>query len=699
MSGLKSSIVIRNEFTVKDGSGRGSRGGTPGRYVMNYMARTGAVEDLTPVRLRDMDSYIVRYMAREDAVESNTDVGGVKRDMADAQKLGGIAFGPGDASMSHERLLSSSQEVQALFDGGHTVLKTVLSFDTDYLKAMGCLPEDFEHERRGDFRGNLDQMKLRRAVMHGMDRLSPRRFGDLRYVGVIQVDTDHVHVHLAMADASGRDMGRGVQQRGKLTEVDKRVIRRGIDMYLGEHEAVRQLSSNVSHDKRNAVCFIKKFTHRSMEQQGLPQFLLACLPKDKTLWRAGSNRHEMKKPNYIAREYVTECLEQPGSGYKEALRSIDRYAKRRQRREGLSNREYRRLYKNGRQALLDDCVNAVYGVLRQIPEAGKPVRTPMLSAMSMEYHDMAAEAGSDPMVEFGFKLRSYSTRLDFHKKEKNKYRALNKHFEKEDDAAEQAKPFIDFLRFEEEYQAQLVAKYRHFLSFLPPSDEYEDEFERVAAYRKKLERMRRMRADASARRMLPENAEAYCRDVYGMHGGRFLSTAPDVLEAREALMAARFGAMRDDFASRLADYGLTLKQDDGDGSLHVSREPPYDFDDVKALDLHHLDYDFVTDVPVSKRNVDIFVDAAETRHALIHGAADYLRNTGQGYLVGALPVRDADLMKSVADRIKQTGTLPTAALSSSASGRSRTVRLDTKYQADIDMAIRMSVETTRQFGE
>ena len=120
---------------------------------------------------------------------------------------------------------------------------------------------------------------------------------------------------------------------------------------------------------------------------------------------------------------------------------------------------------------------------------------------------------------------------------------------------------------------------------------------------------------------------------------------------------------------------------------------------MKALDLHNLDYDFVTDVPVSKRNIDIFVDAARTRHELMRGAADYLTATGQGHLVRALPVRDVELMKSLADRIQVTGTLPTAAMDASASGRSRTVRLDTRFQEDIDLAIRMSVETSRQMGD
>lgn len=39
--GLKQSIVVKNQFTVKTGDSGGRRGTTPGRYVTRYMARKG----------------------------------------------------------------------------------------------------------------------------------------------------------------------------------------------------------------------------------------------------------------------------------------------------------------------------------------------------------------------------------------------------------------------------------------------------------------------------------------------------------------------------------------------------------------------------------------------------------------------------------------------------------------------------------
>ena len=80
--GLKQDIVLVNEFTVKGkATGKGSRGSTPGDYVNRYMARKNATEDLTPVRLQELDYYMVRYMARKDATDLSETVPELKHRM------------------------------------------------------------------------------------------------------------------------------------------------------------------------------------------------------------------------------------------------------------------------------------------------------------------------------------------------------------------------------------------------------------------------------------------------------------------------------------------------------------------------------------------------------------------------------------------------------------------------------------------
>lgn len=698
--GLKQSIVIVNEYTVKNGKKSGSRGGTPGDYVLRYMAREGATEDLTPVRLQDTDEYITRYMARKEATETLDSVGEIKRGMRKAQGFAGLAFGNNDVSMSHAKVKAVSRDIQAEFDKGKTVMKTVLSFDEDYLRKNHIISDDFVCEKRGDFRGNVDQMKLRLAIMDGMKKMA-KEYDNLEWIGVIQVDTMHLHCHLCMVDKGIGNLARDGTQKGKISEKSKRILRRNIDMSLDNGHFVRMLTSNITNDKRNAKCFIKKYAHKTMAEHGAPQFLIACLPEDTRLWRASSNRKEMKKANYIVREYVEQVLDMPDSGYREAIREIDEYARTRQKREGFSNKEYRKLIDNGRERLIQDCMNGVYAVLKQIPTEERDVRTPMLDVMSTPYKDIATMESSDPIVEFGFKLRSYSSRLKHHKNERHKYHELCKLYEDAEqhgDVSEDSKPLYEFYKVEEDYNAKLMCKYQYFLSFLPSDEEYEDEFQKILQYKDRMRRLRLMKEDKDIKRMGVDSAEDYGERVYGMHGGKFAVVSPSVLDNRLVAMQKTYDSMFSDFQYKLDDYGLTVDISNED-KMKISKAKSFLFDDVKALDLHHLGYDFPYDAPVSKVNVDRFVEMTDIRYDAFCGAYDYLMDSGQGDAVKDIPMRDIVIMKEMSDMMRSRPVITSSKADSSGKRhKGKTVSLDTNYDKDIETVIRATVQSV-SFGE
>lgn len=690
--GLKQSIVVVSEYTIKNHSGKGgSRGGTPGDYLLRYMARHGATEDLTPVRFEEVDNYLLRYAARKEATDEAISVEGVKQNIRKVDGYGGVAFGYGDVSLSHEKLKAVSRHIQEQFDSGKTVMKTVISFDSDYLRKNGLLREDFEFEKRGDFRGNIDQMKLRKAIMLGMERMS-REYDDLQYAGVIQVDTEHVHCHLVMLDEGRGHIMYDGTQRGKINRKAIRQLRRGIDTYLDENQTVAHMSSNITNDKRNALCFIKKFTHKTMDMHGTAQFLLACLPEDKTMWRAATNRKEMKKANAIVREYVEQVLAEPDSGYRKAIRDIDAYANERRVREDLSFSEYEKLVRDGRERIVEDCMNGVYAVLKQIPNSEKPVRTPMIDAMSLDYETAAAKAENDDFMEFGFKLRSYSSRLDHHRKEMHKYHNLKEDYDKVENASESSHVMRDFYENEEQYNAMLMCKYQYFLSFLPPNDEYEDEWNDLMNYRKRMRNVEKMLNDPSLKRMKPESAEDYGVKVYAQHGGAYVATTPVIIERRLAQMQETYKRKSEAFSFKLSDWGMTMDENG------VSMKKPYAFDDVKALDLHHLSYDFHRDISVSYINVQNFIQAAKKRSELYESAKYYLEQTGQEGLLSMLPGRDIELMKEAADKM---GTIPVVEAAKPVATKqhgSRTVRLDRDYVADMKFAIRAIVAEDSMTG-
>lgn len=694
---LKQSIVIVSEFTFKTKSGGGSRGATPGAYAYDYMARGDAVEPLTPVKLHAMDAADGIYKAREDAVSGFDNVKDVKTAFREAQQSGGVAFGYGYVSLPHDKLVSACDDIQKQFDGGKTVFKTVLSFDEEYLKRLGVVQEDFEHKKKGDYRGQIDQMKLRMAVMSGLDKLSERGFDDLQYVGALQVDTHHVHCHLAMVD---RGEGRVINhktgaQKGKLSKDDFDVVRKGVDSYLNQHVMTRHLSPSVYDDSRNVQCYVKGYTHDLMKDRALAQFLIACLPEDQALWRAGNRSPVMRKPNAIVREYVESVLSRPGSGYDAALNALSERISGGQSGFSGDVSKYQKLYRDGQNAIVEDCMNGVYQVLRDVPSEELRVQTPALSRMSMDFESMAAQLArnsGDKAFEFGFKLRSYASRQDFHRKESVKYHEAVASYEAQGDVSEAARPVLDFMRFEEEYNDMLLAKYQHFMAFLPCDDEYEEELAKLQKQRARLEGLTAIRDDERLAHMQVSKLEQYGREQYGLIGCGLRVSDPDAFGQRCERAHEAYMQSGRELDYRLSLKGLGLFESDS-GGIEVRKAIKYPFNDVKALDLHHLQYDFGYDVDISKPNVDAFLDVTRRRVELFNQASEYLRLSGQEAMIGQFAVRDIQRMSEMADTLQSVGKLPSAVASYMQSDRQvprnrRTVSLDVDYDEIMSRAVK-----------
>ncbi|MEV0443612.1 relaxase MobL [Streptomyces spectabilis] len=676
--GLKQDIIVVNEFSVPLPGGKGSRGATPGVYVTRYMAREQATESLAPIQRLRTDDFIMRYMARESAVErAGISRVAAKHEMRQAQGDGGVAFGYGSVSLSDEQLKAAAKDIQHYFDAGHTVLKTVLSFDEEYLRKHRIVDQDFHCEARGDYRGHIDQMKLRMAIMHGLERMSSGTsgFDDLRYVGVIQVDTEHVHCHLAMVDGGRGQVTKNGTQRGKLLDRHKSRLRRGVDAWLDEKQAVAHLSSAVGYERRNVTAFIKRWAHERIRAESLPQFLLACLPADRTLWRAGSNDARMRKANQLVTELVKEQLDRAGSPMPEAMERIVDYANERRAKESLSTGEWQKLVEQGRTQIMERAVNGIYQMLRAMPESELRVRTPMLEVMGMDYQQMAVlaadrqgehENAETDLVSFGFRLRSYTSRLQHHREKAGVYRDLAHQWEQAENAgvaAEDSRPLYDFYRFEENYHRRLMSKYRHFLPFLGDAGQWYEQQQDVATYGQRLLSLMALRADASLQRMKDsEEAEKLGRTIYDQPGGRLLTEGKRgraVLDTRIRTMKQAYDQKLDGLRADLASSGLVLRvgpsaehqssteTDAVSAEFTIAAGAAYDFDEVKALDLHHLGYDFVTDVEIGPHARQSFVETTRDRRRLLLAAMDYLDQSGQGEAIADLPVDDVAVMTRV----------------------------------------------------
>lgn len=647
--GLKQSIVVKNQFTVKTGDNGGRRGKTPGRYVLRYMARKDATEPIAPIRQSRADDFIKKYMVRKDATEPLRDPKLVKQTAEDVVRFGGVAFGYGQIALSDEDLVKASDDIQKCFDEGKTVMKTVLSFDEDYLRENGIIDPNFVFQRAGDYKGHIDQMKLRKAIMSGLERFG-RSYDDLQYVGVIQVDTGHVHCHLAMVDKGVGKLAPNGEQKGKMTQRSMNQLRRGIDVALDDQKTIQFMASQYQTEKRNVKSFVKKMSYLAIDEHGLGQLMLAALPEDSRLWRADSNNKRMKRANNLAREFVNKMFEKEGSGYREAQASVLAYVNKRSDREGLSEKDKAMLIKNGYKKIEDKAINTVYETLRQYRGEDLTVHTRMMDIAVSDLDDLAGQK-DDPLAQFGYRLRSYSSRRKHHMEEKHKYKQRVRELEDTPNRNEIADKFLEFYRFEAMYHAQLQAKYQSFLSFLPKRDVYEDRIKDLMDYEKRMVNLERMMNDKSMRRMNPDNAEVFGFSTYGQRGGHYVAEKnTGVLRTRLGIMQDKFDKNMDDLNEDLFDAGFKLVQED-DG-FNLKPKLPYDFEDVKALDLHHLDYDFFYDADVSVGNVSRFVTTANERYELFKPVEEYLVRTDQEAQLEDFAVYDINKMKQYADDMK-----------------------------------------------
>ena len=674
---FKRDIIVVNEFTVKR-NGRGTKGSTPGKFVTRYMARDNATELVTPVTKHNIDTFVTRYMARDNATEVASDLTDLGQKMKHAQGLGGRGFGyqgnntMPDPSMSDEAIKSVSKQIQAAYDQGKTVYKTVISFDGNFLKRNHIVNQDIPLQNNGHayekyaFAGKLDQMKLRLAIINGLRAMANRRvdghkrFDDLVYAGVIQVDTKQVHCHLAMVDqGKGREVvlpNGQVEQKGELNDADKQTLRRGINNSLYEYEPIKQLTTKITRERQDTRSYVKRYTQKLIKEASFGQVLLAYLPDDKRQWRYGSNSKEMKKANQMVVNYVKGLWEKPESGYQEVSENISRYAAQRQEREQLSNSDYRKLIKQGQERLLESCVNGVYNVVKNVPETEKVASSKLLDDLAIDDQELAArheQPPEDPVVEFTFHLRNYTNRLKKHRGEAEKYENRQLEFKQAQRAGQTDPAALAMLQFyneEVDYHHQLESKYQLMMPFLSRNEAWKKAEKEYREKRDRLRRLQALQADNHTDSMTGEEAEQYGIEHYGLYGGKFKRNYPEVFDTRVEQLAVEVADSEDNLRNKLLLDNKHLEFDKGEPV--IKKGNPYHFSDVKALDLHELLLDFNDDnLVISANNKQKFLKQAQERTKAYAGAVQYALNTDQPQIIAEIDTADIKAMSDFANKL------------------------------------------------
>ncbi|NDO52134.1 hypothetical protein FMM75_23140 [Lachnospiraceae bacterium MD335] len=641
--GLKESIVVRSEYTIKNSSKKGgSRGGTPGNFVLQYMSREDATEIITPVTI-DGEPFGDRYRARREITEKAVSEYDMNRLFHKTQKRGGVAFNEHELSLSYKELVMSSKAIQDAFHEGKTVMKTIISFDEEYLREYGIIPDTFHLRYRGDFKGNIDQMKLRYAIASGMERAS-EDYDDLHYVGTIQVDTEHIHCHLAMVDMGRGDITEDGTQRGKISAYTKNKIRHGIDTALADAKEVHFMASSVQLDNSNKTLYYNQFIYKNMKLYGAPQQIMTVLPEDRKLWYAGSGKKEMEQADRLCHAYVKYMLLQDGSGFGDSMQTIMQYANMRQAKENLDDEQKEGIIRNGREAVIKEGMNDVYEIFREFPMAVQNA-TPVQNLASQE---IIYPSFKNDLQDFVYRTRTYKERYHHHKNEAERFAGYISDYEKErmaGNASDDSYMLYSYFNVEQEYQSMLAEKYAYFIKADVSVDQLALEYVELSQRARRIHFMELLREDDSLREMNADEAEAYGREKYDVYGGRYIVESPEIFTERIRKNESSYIRDYAEFQSKLDRLQLILTLNE-DGSPHIRYHPKYAFKDVKGLDLHELKGDFNKPLEFSDSVRDVYMRMAEKRIRAYDAACAYLDGTGQSQMKHKFDSEDIELMRS-----------------------------------------------------
>lgn len=649
--GLKQDIVVVNEFTVKHGAS-GSRGKSPGRYVMQYMLRKAATEPLSPVAYRSLEDFQMRYMLRESAAERAQSIPELKSEFSQEQGVSGFGFSRRDISLSDAQAKAVAANIQNSYEQGHTVQKIVLSFTEEFLRNNGIVSPGFAYTGRGSYRGNIDQLKLRSAIQEGLERMfRTGKYDDPEYMAVIQVDTGHVHCHIACTDmgvSPARIRANG-EDKGMISEKEKEQLRRGIALELGELSVHHAFRAQVDLERRNVVSFVKDFAQKRLRDSASLQLLYASLPKDKRLWRYDSNRLVMRRPNEIAtgivqmvfRDYPEE------SGYAILEGQTQAWAKQKAEETGRPEREF---YDQAQNTLLERTVNGIYSILRSERYMAH-VRTSMIDIAKRDLEELYPHATGKPFDPVGFELRirGYANRRDHHiQKSREFFNHIEKFYQQEDKSPD-AQAVLSCYKAELLYHRMLGDKYRHFLFFnKEDDDEAEEEMTRLQSdyllHVQDFTREDELLTSPPMQRATQEETDAYILRRYNIeHGSWYYDPAiRSTLSVRHEQRRFELERERDRIVQHAYEKGFVLFDPQTGAPIRPERRLMYEFDVTRALDLHDLTFDFPLGADVSERNIRNYRRMAQRRDRTLKAAEKYVSDTGQTGEVFADIRRDVD---------------------------------------------------------
>lgn len=196
-------VIIKSQFNIN-----GSRGKDAGKFISDYVSRDSATDAST--------AYIPD--PRTPPVQGD-----------------GVAFTLDQSFITRDETLNIADHVQELHQTGtRAIQQMVISFDHDYLVNQGVVDDDTTIVRKGDYRNEYDDVRLRYAVRSGLQSLIDREgYRDGKAVACIQWDTRHLHVHAVVyEDAQKIGRVRGKEEKGVIKASSFNQLTYDVERYL-----------------------------------------------------------------------------------------------------------------------------------------------------------------------------------------------------------------------------------------------------------------------------------------------------------------------------------------------------------------------------------------------------------------------------------------------------------------------------------
>lgn len=272
------------------------------------------------------------------------------------------------------------QNLNAAQKNGSPLWQGYVSFSTQWLA------ENNMYDRQS---GEVDQALLREAMRQGMGQLLTReKFGESAFWwGNIQFDTNHIHVHLGLAETTSQRPNLNGQPKGSFEQSSmqqfKSVVTHQIEQ-LGRSpklEAQKTLQKVIGKRKKtilNQVELSPEQLH-AIEQ---------ALPVDQKKWTTRfANTPQMTAAVIVTREYIHQALKQLPE-YHEWRSLIEKEAQANQKRYGTHSQNSA---EHKEAALVKQLENQVWRELKEQPHEAKKLSVAMISA---QFDQAARDANS-----------------------------------------------------------------------------------------------------------------------------------------------------------------------------------------------------------------------------------------------------------------------------------------------------------------